>query len=185
MKRNKIFICNTEDKKEKIYFDIESNKFGSIEKKSSIGSSVLISFSIIGYVILRNFQNYKLPEDRKNLFFLFVGLGIFVGFCIAIFKNRLAKDIHLSYQTISKEEREKYISNGKNQLDMQKAGIFFLIVLILVNTVLFFLDNEIVTLVVISLSFMLIIVFANYLDIFRRKKIYKDLIEENEMDKKS
>lgn len=174
MKKRYVFICNTEDKTKKIYYDVEQEKYGSIEKNSNTSNSLLAACSIIGYVFLRSFQKYKLPEEYHSLFFPIMICSIIIGFFISILLNK--KKMKLTYLNLTKEESIDYITLGKNQLEMQKTGILFISFLLLVNTVLFFLNNEIVTFILEMLLCMFFTIFIIYMNVFGRKKIYNDLI---------
>lgn len=76
----------------------------------------------------------------------------------------------LTYLNLTKEESIDYITLGKKQLEMQKTGILFISFLLLVNTVLFFLNNEIVTFILEMLLCMFFTIFIIYMNVFGRKK---------------
>lgn len=100
--------------------------------------------------------------------------SIIIGFFISILLNK--KKMKLTYLNLTKEESIDYITLGKKQLEMQKTGILFISFLLLVNTVLFFLNNEIVTFILEMLLCMFFTIFIIYMNVFGRKKIYNDLI---------
>jgi len=172
--RKEIYICTTEDKKNRIYFNLDKKNFSRVSINSTPTKSILIFFSIIGFVLLRSLKHYKLPQEKYYLFFLAILASFIFGFIASFFLKK--KKLLLSSIKIDDKDREKYIILGREQLKKQKAGLVFVFFLASANTCLFFLDNSIITMLVISIVYFCIIIAINYMDILRREKIY-NLIE--------
>lgn len=173
-----IYICTTEDKKQRIFYSLETNEFYSCSIAPTPTKYMLIFSSIVGFVLLRTLGWYKLPQDKIYTFYLSLLLGIFLGGVASLFiryKKPAVSDVDLN-----KQDKQKYILLGEKQLDQQKAGLFFVFLLAFVNTCTFFLDNSIVTMLVLTFVYFNMVIFINYMDIFKRKKTYQIIKKEME-----
>lgn len=176
--KKKVYICTTEDKKQRIFYSLETNKFYSDSITPTPTKYILIFSSIIGFVLLKTLDRYKLNQDQTYVFYLSIFLGIFLGFIISVFIRH--KKLTLIDLDLNTQNKQKYILLGKKQLDMQKGGLVFIFFLAFANTCIFFLDKSIVTMLVLTFVYFSMILFINYMDILKRKKTYR--IIKKEMD---
>lgn len=171
-----VLICKTSDNR-KIYYDEATESFGSIvstEKTFSVG--VIAGGSTISYVLFRGFQNLSIQFENLYLwYFLFTGIGIFLGMVLFLFKKKRKTRIYLKNQHLETFELKMYLDLAEKELSDAKTTIFLCLFTVMVTMFNIFYAHISLTFILIIPLWIIIFYLLDYFDLSKRGRVLRKL----------
>lgn len=171
-KETPVYVCELDEKKGKIFYDIKLDKFEITKRKNNTAASSLAFFSTMGYVVLRRANHITILENSLIWALVLTLVGGILGGIGIILINKLSKPVLMQDFNPSRNEIEHFVNRGEDLLSRQKGGIFFLSCIQILNYMNFLFSKDIVSLILIAVLWIGFFLFLNFIDLARRKKVY-------------
>lgn len=177
MKQQQILICNLENSKRKIYYDLNTESYGSVvDTGKNAGVGVIAGSSTLFYIVFMQFQNhFSKIGGLLFWYFLFTFIGLAIGVTFIYFKNKGENKIYLRKIKIDKKDLNAYLKLAEKQMSDSRTTIFLCLFTVGVTVFNIFFAQISITLILIIPLWIIIVYLIDYFDLSRRRKVLKEI----------
>jgi hypothetical protein len=180
MKQQQILICNLEESKRKIYFDLDTKSYGSVvntEKNTGVG--VIAGSSTLFYLVFNQFQNNFFQFDSPLFwYFSLTFIGLAIGMIFVYLKNKGENKVFLKKIKVDENELNIYLKLAEKQMSDSRTTIFLCLFTVIVTVFNVFFAQISITLILVTPLWIIIVYLLDYFDLSRRRRVLKEIRKE-------